>query len=290
MTAAETCASLASDCVYLINEDDGRCLFLSLLEQVADSRRTNADEHLNEVRTAYREKRSANFAGNRLCKQSLTCSGRANEQNALRNSRAYLAVLAGVLQEVDDLLKLLLFLVCACNVVKCDLLAGVLAHVRLGEAGHLSSTGALAHYYDRKNDHHADQQQVREYVCQERIIGYRDIILDKRAVRVRLVVSQAVVCRFSVGSVSGVDIVDENADIRHGVLMSRSACSLALELIAQRAASEIELILCNVQVVELRDNAGICDRSARGIARNVKYRHQSENQKEDNYQINNYTF
>ena len=72
--------------------------------------------------------------------------------------------------------------------------------------------------------------------------------------------------------------------------MSRSACSLALELIAQRAASEIELILCNIQVVELRDNAGICDRSARGIARNVKYRHQSENQKEDNYQINNYTF
>jgi len=72
--------------------------------------------------------------------------------------------------------------------------------------------------------------------------------------------------------------------------MSRSARSLTFELVGQRAASEVELILCNVQVVELRDNTGICDRSARGIARHVKYRHQSENQKEDNYQINNYTF
>src|SRR5262249_20304006 len=49
VAAAEPCAAVTSNGVDLVDEHDARCVLLALLEQVAHARRTNADEHLDEV-------------------------------------------------------------------------------------------------------------------------------------------------------------------------------------------------------------------------------------------------
>ena len=97
----------------------------------------------------------------------------------------------------------------------------MLTHVSLGEAGHLSTAGALTHYDDREYDHHADKQQVRKYAGQERIVADRDIVLLERGIRIRLVIALTVVCYLALLGVSGVYVVDENADIRHRIGMRR---------------------------------------------------------------------
>ena len=51
-THAGVFAPSSSDCVNLINEDDGRCLFLGLLEQIPNAGSPYAYEHFHEVRTA----------------------------------------------------------------------------------------------------------------------------------------------------------------------------------------------------------------------------------------------
>src|SRR5690349_23515440 len=51
VSTAETSSAMASDRVNFIDEDDARSVLLALLEQVAHAARTNADEHLYEVRT-----------------------------------------------------------------------------------------------------------------------------------------------------------------------------------------------------------------------------------------------
>ena len=49
VTAAETGAAVPADRVDLVDEDDAGRVLLALLEQVADARRADADEHLDEV-------------------------------------------------------------------------------------------------------------------------------------------------------------------------------------------------------------------------------------------------
>ncbi|OPZ81155.1 MAG: hypothetical protein BWY75_03620 [bacterium ADurb.Bin425] len=49
MTTAQTGATLTSDRVDFIDKDYTRSLFLSLLEEVAHTRRTYADKHLDKV-------------------------------------------------------------------------------------------------------------------------------------------------------------------------------------------------------------------------------------------------
>jgi hypothetical protein len=49
VAAAEPRAPLAADGVDLVDEDDRRSLLARGLEQVPDSRRADADEHLHEV-------------------------------------------------------------------------------------------------------------------------------------------------------------------------------------------------------------------------------------------------
>src|SRR5690606_38394700 len=53
--AAETRAAMPTDRVELVDEDDARRLALRLLEEVADARGADPDEHLDEVRAAERE-------------------------------------------------------------------------------------------------------------------------------------------------------------------------------------------------------------------------------------------
>ena len=52
VSAAEACAAVTADGVDFVDEDDAGRVLLALLEEVADARRADADEHLDEVGTA----------------------------------------------------------------------------------------------------------------------------------------------------------------------------------------------------------------------------------------------
>src|SRR5690242_6536814 len=89
-------------------------------EQVADARSANANEHLDEFRRADAEEWHARFPGQRPGNQGLTRTGRANQQDALRNASANRAKLLRIFEEVDDLRKLQLRLFDAGHVVESD--------------------------------------------------------------------------------------------------------------------------------------------------------------------------
>src|SRR6187455_1055599 len=102
---------MATDRVDLVDEDDARRVLLALLEQVADTARADADEHLHEVRAADREEGDIGLARDGARQQRLPGSRRAHEQDALGDTPAQFLELLRLLQELDDFLKLLLGLV-----------------------------------------------------------------------------------------------------------------------------------------------------------------------------------
>ena len=111
VTAAEARAAVAADGVDLVDEDDAGRVLLALLEQVADARGADADEHLDEVGAGDGEERHARLARDRAREQRLAGARRAHEQHALRDAAAEARELLRVLEEGDDLLELVLRLV-----------------------------------------------------------------------------------------------------------------------------------------------------------------------------------
>ena len=107
-----------ADRVELVDEDDARGLVLGLLEQVADARGADPDEHLDELRAGQGEERHVRLAGDSPRQERLTGARRADEQDAFRDPAAEPLVLLGVLQEVDDLDELRLGLVDAGDVAE----------------------------------------------------------------------------------------------------------------------------------------------------------------------------
>ena len=99
-------AALA-DRVELVDEHDARRLRLRRREEVAHARRADADEHLDELGAAEVEERHAGLAGDGAREQRLAGAGRADQQHALRQLGAEAGVLGGILEEGDDLLRLL---------------------------------------------------------------------------------------------------------------------------------------------------------------------------------------
>src|SRR5699024_5509044 len=83
MTAAETASPPSRHRVNLINEHNTRCVFLRILKQIAHTGRSHSHKHLYEVRSGDTEKRNARFTCHCLCKQSLTCSRRSLQEDAL---------------------------------------------------------------------------------------------------------------------------------------------------------------------------------------------------------------
>ena len=145
--------------------------------EVADAARTYADVELYEVRAGDREKLHVRLAGDRLCKQGLTCARRADKQNALRYSRADRGVLLRVAQEVHDLFKLSLFLICSCDVCKCLFLGIVLSVVRLSlaeaayseSAAVTSATGCGAEHNEPEDRHNDEHGEIRHKAQPPRI-------------------------------------------------------------------------------------------------------------------------
>ena len=74
VAAAEAGAAVAADRVDFVDEDDAGRVLLALLEQVADARGADADEHLDEVGAADREERDVGLARDGARQQRLAGS------------------------------------------------------------------------------------------------------------------------------------------------------------------------------------------------------------------------
>ena len=129
VSAAEAGAALAADGVDLVDEDDARRRFLRLIEEIADARGSDADEHLDEIGAGDRQERHARLACDRAREQRLTGAGRPEQQHAFGNPRAERLILLGILQEVDDLGEFLFRLVDAGDVGERDLRAILRKHL-----------------------------------------------------------------------------------------------------------------------------------------------------------------
>ena len=160
--------------VYLVDEDDARRLRLGLLEQVAHTAGTHADEHLDEVGARHREERHAGLAGHGLGQQRLARSRRTYEQGALGNLAAQLGVFLRVLQEVHNLLHLLLGTGLSGHVLERDAqVAALLVHLGLrlayaedAAAAHAGTAAAHAPHeqHPQAEDEHEGQQVVEEHL------------------------------------------------------------------------------------------------------------------------------
>src|SRR5438552_18515976 len=79
---------------------------LRLLEELTNAGRTDADEHLDELRTGDIEEGNVRFAGDGSREQRLPGSRRPDEQDALGDPAPEALVLPGAREEVDDLPQL----------------------------------------------------------------------------------------------------------------------------------------------------------------------------------------
>ena len=116
VATTEARASLPSDRIDLVDEDDRRSRGLCLGEQVADATCADPHEQFHELRGRDAEERHRCFAGDGARHQRLARSGWADEEDAARQSRPQAAVLVRSLEEIDDLDEFALGLVLAGNI------------------------------------------------------------------------------------------------------------------------------------------------------------------------------
>ena len=183
VAAAEPGAALAADRVDLVDEDDRGRLLAGGLEEVADTARADADEHLHEVRPAHRQEGHAGLAGNGTGQQRLAGARGADEQHAFRHPGADLLETAGRLEEVDDFADLLFDPLVAGDVIEGR--AWAFGRVDLGsgapdrhDPGHLA-LGPAAHP-DEEADDQGDGKQVDEELVERVRAGRREGVLDLR--------------------------------------------------------------------------------------------------------------
>src|SRR5262245_8573671 len=182
VAAAEPGTAMAPDRVDLVHEDDAGRVLLALLEQVAHTRRADADEHLHEVRARDREERHVGLAGDRLREEGLAGAGRTDEEHALGNLAAELLELGRVFQELDDLAELLLGLVHTGHVLERDLvlLLRDQTRPRLAKRERL---GACALQLAHEEDPDGDEEQHRDPLQENGVPGIvvRRLDLDPNA-------------------------------------------------------------------------------------------------------------
>ena len=181
VSTAEAGAAVAADRVDLVDEDDGGCVGLGLLEQVADPAGADTDEHLDEVGSGDRVERHAGLAGDGAGEQRLTGTGRAVEQHALGDLGADRLELRGVREELLDLVELLDRLVGAGDVGERGL-RGVLADqlgLGLAEVHHpVAAALHRVHEEQQQADHQQDRQEIQRQGQQHIAVVDADGVID----------------------------------------------------------------------------------------------------------------
>ena len=117
---ADAHAARLAERVEFVNENDARRMFARLLEQIADARRADADEHFHEIRAAHAEKWHFRFSGNRPRKERFARSRRADEQDAFWNFAAEPLKFLRRFQKFHDFLQFFFGLVNSGDIIKRD--------------------------------------------------------------------------------------------------------------------------------------------------------------------------
>ncbi len=121
LLAVETVTGTSrADGVELVDEDDRRRVLSRFGEELANSCRAEAGEHLHERGGALREERRTRLVCDGLRQQRLSGSGRPVEEDALGHARTELLEALRIAEEVDDLRQLDLDLGQAGHVVPGD--------------------------------------------------------------------------------------------------------------------------------------------------------------------------
>src|SRR5581483_580119 len=165
VSATETSATVTSDGVDFVDEDNARRILLTLLEQVTYPACAHAYEHLDEVRTRDREERNVRFAGHRSGQQGLAGSRRSDEQNALGNAAAELLELLRFAQKFDDLAQFFLGFIHAGHVLERDflLLHGEQARPALAERKRFVTAGLhLADHEEPQGSQQDERRQIQQ--------------------------------------------------------------------------------------------------------------------------------
>ena len=121
VSAAEASTTVTAYSVNFIDKDDARGVLFALLEEIADARGADADEHFDEVRTGDGEKGDVGFAGDSAGEEGLAGSRRPDEQNALGDAAAKALELLRFAEELDDFLELFFGFVDAGDILEGDL-------------------------------------------------------------------------------------------------------------------------------------------------------------------------
>ncbi len=116
----KTGATLTSDGVDFIDEDDARGCLLCFLEKIANTSGANADKHLHEIGTGNAIERHASFAGDRFSQKGFTRSRRTNKKNAFWKSRAEFAIFLRLFEIFNHLNHFRFFFIAPSNVCKAD--------------------------------------------------------------------------------------------------------------------------------------------------------------------------
>ena len=219
VTAAEARAAMTADRIDLVDEHDARSVLLALLEQVAHARRADADEHLDEVRSADREERHVRFARDGAREQRLAGSRRAHQQDAFRNAAAELLKLLRFLEELDDFLQLFLRFVDARDVLERHFLLRARRKLRLALAereGLVAAALHLAHEENPETNQQQDGSPGIQQLCPRalrRLFGRHENALREQLIRQTFVLSGGVgVEGFLVGSVDAADFLAGDGD------------------------------------------------------------------------------
>ena len=150
IATAKACATMASDRVDFVNEDNARRVLLGLFKHIAHAAGTNAHEHFNKVRTGNRKEGNIGFARNGASQQCFTCSRRANQKRALRNFSAEALKFVGVLEEVNDFDQVFLGLIYAGHIIEGHSALLFREQFSLGLAKAHGLAGARLHLPDEK--------------------------------------------------------------------------------------------------------------------------------------------
>ena len=155
----------AAERVEFVDEDDRWRLLVCLLKQVSHPRRADADEHLDELRTGYREERHLGFASHGLGQQGLAGAGRTDQQHALGHASPEPAVVGRAFQEVDNLAQFVLGFVDAGDVGKIHAGVGLDIDLRLAFADCHQAAAKAATFCGAFGDvpPQAEEQQHRHH-------------------------------------------------------------------------------------------------------------------------------
>ena len=167
MAAAQAGAALPAHGVNLVDENDSGGNLLGLLKQVADAAGADAHIHLHKIGAGNGQELNPSLSRHRSGKQGLAGAGRAHQQNTVGNPGADLGEFLGIFQEVHNLLQFFLLLVCACHVVKSNLLPIRHSQHRPGLAEVVQGIPAIRPVHKHspgKQQHQAHHQQGQNQI------------------------------------------------------------------------------------------------------------------------------